>query len=800
MGVSVDRFRGWLDSFRQDLRNAGRLLKRSPGFSAFVIFTLAFGIGANVVVFSIVRTVLVDALPFPDAQQLFVMKDVNSVPAYEWYARPSTVFSGVAAWVDESMSLVVGHTADRAHGARVSASFFPVLGVRPLLGRSFRVDEDRPGGAAVAMLSYRTWQNRFGGDPEIIGKAVRVNTESLTVAGVLPQSFWFPGEPVEVWVPRVFDNRFVSPQMVRNGAGILSGVFARLRADVRAEQAEAALQVAGAPYEWSRTIHLQPMQQSTTADIRTSLWLLWGAAGCILVVTCTNTAGLLLARATARRKEMAMRLALGGSRLRLVRQLLTESLAFAAVGGVLGFLLARAGLATVAALVGRELTAWRQIEMGASAVIFAVGASLASALIFGLAPALQSLRTDPLDGMRDSSRTASSASQPRLRSALVMGQTAVAVALSIVAALLIQSYARMRTLHTGVRTEGLVTASLRLPDSRYNTVGSRTKFYDELLRRLRNIPGVTIAACTSALQLESKGEGSMTWPEGAGIDPNHPPVVKNRNISPEYFGALGIPVIAGRAFTEADDALSPKVMMVNESFARTYFPGGGALGRQVTYTSEHVTARITGIVADLRPRMIDAAAQPEMYFPYMQRPRHEMTLVLRSSLPLGAAERAIRNELRAVDPEQPLYDVRTMDEVVRTVLSRPRSTTSMVAFLSVGALALAAVGIFGVLSFTVAQRRREIGIRMALGAGNSQIRAMVVRQGMLVVAAGTAVGIPASLAAARLSRTLLFGVSPGDPLTMVAVAAVVLGVGWLAAIIPARHAARIDPLRALQSD
>jgi predicted permease len=492
--------------------------------------------------------------------------------------------------------------------------------------------------------------------------------------------------------------------------------------------------------------------------------------------------------------------ALGAGRSRLARQLLTESLAFTAIGGTVGCALAQAGMAAVTAVAGPTLTGWRHIDMGNSTLAFAVGVSVISALLFGLAPVVQSLRSSPVEAMRDCGRGDSSATQPRLRSALVIGQTAVAVALGISAALLLQSYSRMRTLRTGIRTEGLITASLRLPDSRYGMGPERARFYDDLLGRLRDIPGVRVAGATSALQLESKGEGSMTWPEGGPIDAKHPPIVKNRNISPDYFRVLGIPLVAGRGFSQADDATAPKVMLVNESFARTYYPAGQAIGRRVTYTSEHVTAQIVGIVADVRPRMIDAAPQPEMYFPYMQRSRHEMALVLRSSLPLAVLERAMRKELSALDPEQALYDVRTMDEVMSDVLSRPRFTTSMVAFFSAAALLLAAIGIYGVLSFTVSRRSREIAIRLALGAQTGEIRAMVVGYSLKVVAVGIAIGIPLSLGLARFSATLLFGVTSGDPLTMVLVASVVLGVGWLAAFLPARRAARVDPMRALQSD
>ena len=797
-----DHIFGWIDGFYQDTRYAVRSLRRSPRFALLLISTLAFGIGANVTVFSMVHGALLESLPFADSNRLFVMAGTGSlsVPAYEFYATSEGIFSGVAAWVDESMTLVGAQTAERLHGGRATASFFPLLGVKPLLGRSFLAEEDRPGGAPVAMLAHDTWRKRFGGAPDIVGQTIRVNAADLTVIGVLPPSFWFPGEPIEVWVPRVFDNHFVSPQMVRNGAGILSGILVKLRPEVSPRQASAAVRDLSARVDDLRTVHLEPMQESATAEIRPALLLLWGAAGCILLVTCTNTAGLLLARATARRKEIAVRLTLGVSRNRLARQMLTESLAFASLGGLAGCVLARGCLAVVAHVAGHDVTGWRQLEIGGPEIIFAVGASALSAIVFGLAPVVQSLRSDPHQSLRDSGRGESSGSQSRLLGLLVSAQTGLAVALAISAALLLQSYARMRTVPPGVRTDGLVTASVHLSDTRYSTATDRVRFYDELLRRIRGMPGISLAAATSALHLQSRGEGSMTWPEGAEVDPAHPPVVKNRNVSPEYFPVLGIPVIAGRGFSRADTASSEKVMLVNESFARIYFPGQQALGHRVTYTSEHATARIVGIVADVRPRMIDAAAQPEMYFPYMQRPRHEMTIVVRTSLPPATVERAMRNELRSVDPEQALYDVETMREVVSSVLSRPRSTSAMVAFFSVAALLLAAIGIYGVLSFAVSRRNREIGVRLALGAQPSRIRAMVLAQSLKVVVAGIAIGVPVSFALARLFSTQLLGVKPNDPLTFGVVILVVLAVGWLAAFLPARRAARLDPMRTLQAE
>jgi putative ABC transport system permease protein len=564
-------------------------------------------------------------------------------------------------------------------------------------------------------------------------------------------------------------------------------------------QANEAVQVLSPKNNPSGRVSVEPIQQHAAADVRPSLLLLWGAAGCILLVTCVNTASLLLARATVRRKEIAVRLALGARRGRLVRQLLAESVLLAAGGGAVGLPLARAGLAAVTALTGHSLTGWRAVEMGGPAIAFAMGASLVSALVFGLAPAWQALRSDPREGLQDSSRGGSSATQPRLRSALVVAQTAVAVALAMSAGLLLQSYAHMSTLRTGVRPEGLVTAWVRIPDSRYGAPESRVKFYDELLGRLRNLPGVSAVGAVSFLQLVSGGETAMAWPEGTPVDDTMSPGIRNRVVSPGYFRVLGIPVLAGREFAETDGASSPKVMLVNESFVRRYFPDGHAVGRHVTYSTLHVTGEIAGIVADVRPAMTEAAPRPEMFFPYMQRPRHQMSLVLRSHLALGALERTIRGELARIDPEQPLYNVRTMEEVMSGVLSRPRSTASIVGFFSAAALLLAAIGIYGVLAFSVAQRSREIGIRLALGAPARQIGALVVGQSMKLIAAGIAIGVPLALALARFFSTMLFGIAPADPATMAAVALLVVVVGWTAAYLPARQATRVDPARALRS-
>ena len=776
-----------------------RALRRAPGLSAFVVLTLAFGIGANVTVFSLVHAVLLDSLPFRDADRIVVVREANSVPDYEYLSQKSAVFSNLGAWLDENMTLVTSGSTDRIMAARASASFFSVLGVEPVLGRGFLPEEDRPGGAHVAILSYHAWQSRFGGDPRILGRPIRVNAESLTVVGVLPPSFWYRGEPVEVWVPRVGDNRYFPAESIRLGAGILTDIVARLRPGVSVARADAAVQELSPKDGPSRRVSVVPIRQHAASGVRPSLLLLWGAAGCILLVTCANTASLLLARATVRRQEIAVRLALGASRGKLVRQLLAESLLLAGAGGAVGLPLARAGLAAVTALTGHSLTGWHAVEMGGPAIAFAMGASLLSALLFGLAPAWQALRCNARDGLQDSSRGGSSTTQPRLRSALVVAQTAVAAALAMSAGLLLQSYARMGALPTGVRADGLVTAWVRIPDSRYGAPEQRVKFYDELLRRLRVLPGVPGVGATSYLQLEADFESALAWPEGTPADAPRARGIRNRVVSPGYFQVLGIPLLAGREFAETDSASSPQVMLVNEAFVRRYFPDGHGVGRHVTYSTQKVTCEIVGVVADVRTTMTDADPRPEMFFPYMQRSRHQMSLILRSHLTPGALERAIRGELAKIDPEQPLYNVRTMEEVMSGVLSRPRSTASIVAFFSVAALLLAAIGIYGVLSFTVAQRRCEIGIRLALGAQARQIGALVVGQSMKLIAAGIAIGIPLSLLLARLFSTMLFGITAADPMTIASVTVVVVVAGWAAACLPARRAARVDPAGALRS-
>jgi predicted permease len=796
-----DQIFGSLEKFGQDLRYAARLMRKAPTFSAFIVLSLAFGIGTIVAAFSILNTVLLEALPFPHPESLVLISRASSVPDYQGYSEHSELFSGVAAWVEERMSLTVSAVPETIRGARASASFLPVLGIEPFLGRSFRAEEDRPAGAHVAMLSYNTWQNRFGGDPQIIGTPIDLNAESVTVIGVLPSTFWFPGEPIEIWVPRVFDNRFVPSQMIWDGAGILTGTIARLRSDVPFARAEAGLQVINSRrIKTAHDVHLVSLAESSSAEIRPSLLLLFGAAGCILLVTCANVAGLLLARASARRREIAVRLALGVSRGRLTQQLLIESLPYVVAGGGLGLLLARVEIAALMVLTGHDLVGWKGVAIDAPALALSIGVTLFCALIFGLAPAVQCLRRDHGEGLQDFSRSDFSAGQARLRSGLVVGQTTAAVALTLAAALLLQSYARMRLLRTGIQPEGVATASLRLPDSRYNTNQSRARFYDELLRRVRGIPGVRSVGATSALQPQSTGEGSMTWPEGVLIDPARPPITRNRSVSPGYFRALDIPLIAGRQLTEADDARSPNVMLVNESFARKYYPDGRAIGRHVTYSSLHVRCQIVGVVADVRPRMIDAAAQPEMYFPYMQRSRHEMSMVIRSRVSLATLEQAVRRELRRIDPEQPLYNVQTMEEVMSDGLSRPRSTTSLISFFSVAALALAAVGIYGVLSFTVTLRTREIGIRMALGAKIPQIKRLVIHQCMKLIGLGIGIGIPVALLLSRFFSTLLFGISATEPLTVGAVLVIVATVEWIAAYLPARRAARIDPAQTLRAE
>jgi predicted permease len=802
-----DRIFGCLERFGQDVRYAVRSVGRSPAFSAFVVLSLAFGIGVNVSIFALVNAVLLRPLPLPDPDRLAVIDGAYSIPRFEYYSRDTRAFSGVAAWLTEAVTVVGTGGPNQAQGARVSAGFFPVLGVKPLAGRFFLPDEDQRGGPLVVVLSYSAWQRYFNSDPSLVGKAIRLNAESATVIGILPQTFRYPGQPVDFWQPRVFDVHWVSQESVRRGAGILNDIIVRLRPGVSLRAADAGLQVLDAAYRntypengdivWH--VNVKGLQQSVVSDVRSSLLLLWGAAGCVLLITCANTASLLLARATARHKEIAVRLALGVSRGRLVQQLLIENMPFVFCGGLLGMGLARVAITALSAL-SRETLARQPVMLDGTAIVFAIGVTVFSGLMFGLAPAIQSIRSDPNDGLRATSRGVSARGQVRLRGSLVVAETAMALALTMSASVLLRSYVHMRTLRTGIQTDHVLTAALRIPVARYGTDQQKAAFFDELLRRVGNLPGVTAAGVTSYLHLESRGEGSKTQPEGYPDIGPASPIVKNRTVSPDYFRALGIPRSNGRSFTSADTATSPRVMIVNESFAGKYFPDGRILGRHVTYSMNRVNCEIVGVVADVRRDMGAAGAEPEMYLPFTQHPRETMTLVVRSALDPSSIAAATGREVRAIDPDQPIYQVGTFDDVLSTVLTRPRSITSIVGFFSVAALVLAAVGIYGVLSYSVAQRRREMSIRMALGAEPRQIRILVLAHSLRLVGAGVVIGVPSALALGGLSSSLLFGIKAADPTTMAAAVLLILLVGVAAAYLPARRAARVDPMRALQSE
>ncbi|HTS30000.1 MAG TPA: ABC transporter permease [Bryobacteraceae bacterium] len=812
----MNRF-DWVSSLWQDFRYAARGLRQNPAFAAVAIATFALAIGANTAIFSVIDAAILRPLPYPDSAQLVFLWNGDpdqsilysfSYPRFETFRDRSDEFSGVAAYDDEPVSFADRGEPERIEGGRVSREFFPVLGVKPALGREFSAGEDRPGGARVAMLSYHWWEQRYASDPHVLGRTVRIDGEDHIVIGVLPKGFQFLGQPVEVWRCRLFDTRTFAPASVRMGASYLT-VIARLRPGVTLAQARTKVALVDAEYKRANPDHSDLdgsvnaglLQERIFSWVRVRVFVLWGAVGCLLMIACANVANLLLSRATARRQEISLRLAVGASRGRIARQLLTESILIAACGGILGLPLAAWGVGFLIDAIHQSTPQLPDASVDARVLAFTAAVSLLVGIAFGLAPVFFSLRGELHDGLRSGSRGSSgSLSRGRFRGVLVACEFALCLVLLTAAGLLAQSFLGMQKMRTGVETDRVWVMNLALLPDRYDRWEARTAFYDEVARRVNAVPGVTAAGISTRVNLVQYGLGYMVWIEGATYENGRNAGARGRSITPDYLQAMGIPIVRGRGFTTRDTASSPKVMLVNERFARRFFPGQDPIGRRVTYSSDHITCEIVGVVRDVRSSPQEAEPDDEIYLPLPQRPWLVARLVARLAGNPAGIVAAIRREVQAVDHDQAVVEIEPFEELMGRRMQQPRMTMLLVLVFAATALLLAAVGIYGVMAYGVAQRSREIGIRMALGARPQDVRTLVIRQSLQLVLFGVAVGIPAAAALGRLYASLLFGVTPADPATMAGVAALLSLVALAASYVPAARATRVDPVVVLRSE
>jgi putative ABC transport system permease protein len=791
----------------QNLRYALRTLTKSPAFALTAILTLAVGIGASTAIFTTVDAVLLHPLPYPNAAQLVLVS--KNMPKFELfksdasaldfidYRDQSRSFSHMAAMQSNSVNLTGGAEPVRVSGLRVSASLFPMLGVQPIAGRVFRPEEEQLGKDRVAILGAGLWQSRFGADPHIAGKQIEIDTQKFTVIGVVQPVLQFM-EQAQLYVPLAFTPAQLRP----NARGHQNlDVVARLQPGATLDQARAEMKLVAArmtrnlpdwyPPDWS--IDLDPLASQVAGELRTPLLVLLGAVAMVLLIGCANVANLLLARATARRKEIGLRIALGAGRARIVRQLLTESLLLAAISGAAGLAIGVWVLELFVRFGSPELLRWQTVRMNAPAVLFAIAVAFATSLVFGLAPALSASQLRPARGNRSSGR---------LRSLLVAGEVALAVLLLAGAGLLLRSYAQLWRTNPGFVPDHLLTARISLPPLQYNDPARIASFYAELLADVRALPGVVSAGAVDALPFDGSDHGGdfkiagRPWPKSGAV-----PDVQNRRATPGYFHTMAIPLKQGRLFTEQDSANAPRIALIDETLAKTFFPKGDAIGQFLIDDSIGKSGwQIIGIVGAVKDRSLMQDPQPVIYYPALQAPRPYMRLAVRTAGDPLALVSAIQRRVRDLDRNLPVYKIATMEQNLSDSLMRRRFSMLLLAVLAGFALCLSALGVYSVIAYSVGQRTREIGIRMALGAQPDSVHKLILRQGLRPVLAGLAAGLLVSLATMRALASLLYGVTATDPPTFLAVSAVLLAISALAGAIPARRAARVDPMAALRHE
>ena len=804
-----------------DIRYALRLLARSPAFTAVAVFTLAIGIGANTAIFSVADALLLRPLPYADPGRLVLISQggtLNGVRQgplswirFQHLNGQARSFTGMAAFTSEAFTVTGRGDPEQYRGARVSWNFFDILGVQPALGRAFRPEEDQPGGQSVALISHSLWARRFGSDPAIAGAHITLDARDYVIAGVLPAGFRFDlfGGDCDIVTPRVYELNIATPQQIQAGAGFLN-YLARLKPGVTLASAQAEMDTLAAAYRaaFPRNPDSDPnmivavgnLRDEMVSSARVAVLILFGAVSVVLLIACANVASLLLSRALGRKREIALRTAIGAPRSSLIRQLLTESLMVALAGGVLGAAASAWGTRLIVSLAQGSLPRSSDIRSDGVVLLFTAAVSLFAGVLFGMVPALEISRPDLISVLRSEGRGATSGRRRhRMGSLLVVSQVALSMLLMVGAGLLVRNFLELRGARPGFDPHGLLTMNIPLAPSRYDR-SHEIQFFDELLRRVRALPGVESAAVCSALPLNA-GRFSPALAEGQPVVPlAERPLFNIQSFTPGYVETMRQPLLRGREFNARDGERDPKAIMVNQAAARRYWPGRDAVGMHILVGRLAQPIEIVGVLGDVRNVNLAADPQPEIYFPYAQLPTSSMNLVVRAAGDPRRLTSAIRAQVFAVDSTQPVTDVRTMDDVLEAGAAQPRFTTSLLGGLSVTALILAIVGIYGVIAYSVAERTQEMGIRMALGARRGDILAMVLRQGMLLAAIGIALGLAAALALTRLLSSLLYRVSVTDPVTFGGGAAVFLLVALAASLVPARRATRVDPATALRGE
>jgi putative ABC transport system permease protein len=796
------------DEMFQDLRYGARTLLKSPGFMVAAVLSLALGIGANTAIFSIVNAVLIRPLPYdrPDEiMKLWVtqpergaLKLPFSAPNFVDLKDQNRVFTDMAAYRGWQFILTGPGEPVRIFGHRVSAGFFHVLGVKPLIGRGFLYEEDRPGNDGVVVISYGLWQSHFAAAPDIIGRSLTVNEVTRTVVGVMPPGFRFESQENALWVPMAFTPADLNRRLSN------TFVIARLRPGVSREQAQAEMNTLAGRLEASepgKGISVIRLREDMVGDVRWALLVLLGAVGFVLLIACANVANLQLTRALGRRKELAVRVALGATRSRLIRQLLTESAILSLLGGGLGLLFASLGLRLLTGLTIDRAPRLEDAGIDGAVLGFTFALSILTSLLFGLIPAFQASK--PVnDALKDGGAAGLSLRRQRLRGAFVVAEVALSIVLLAGAGLMIKSFLRLQQVNPGFNPDRLLTLETFLPPARYPNARRQAAFYQQVGQRLAAVPGVQSVGASIGPPFTGARIGFSFEIEGRpATSPAAQPAASYRAISPGYFQTLGVPLLKGRDFTDRDNSEAPGVVIINQSFARGFFPNEDPLGKRLDIGDGYNRMReIVGVVGDTRANSLKEPAPAEMYVVYLQRPWQWIRYAVRASADPESLASSIRAAVWSVDKDVPVNDLKTMERLIAETTAEPRFYLILLGVFAAVALTLSAVGVYGVMSYSVAQRRHEIGVRMALGARAADVLKLITGQGMTLALTGVALGLIASYGLTRLMKEMLFEISPTDPPTFIVITFLLAGVALLACWIPARRATKVDPLAALRNE
>ncbi|HVG29699.1 MAG TPA: ABC transporter permease [Pyrinomonadaceae bacterium] len=804
----------------RDVRYALRVLGQQPGFTAAAVLAVALGVGANTTIFSAFDVLLLRPFSFRQPERVLLVWEQNqqsgfmrgSVAPANFYDLRAQVKSldHLSAFYDTSFNLSEGDKPERIEGTVASAALFRAVEARPALGRLYTEEEEQWGKDKVVVLSHALWQRRFGSDPQVVGRQLNFNGQSYTVLGVMPPKFGFPPNGGELWKPLSFD-----AEEARNRGSHFMRVAGRLKDGTTPEEAKAELAGLARQLQQQypdtnagRGFGVVSIVADYTRGARAGLVVLMAAVGFVLLLACANVANLLLVRAASRQKEIAIRMAMGASRTRLVRQLLTESVVLALAGGGLGALLAVWGVALMSGGIPQSLSkylpGWENIGVNPRALVFTLAVSLATGLLFGLAPAWQATRASFTDALKEGGRTSGGGTRNRLRSLLVVSEITLSLVLLIGAGLLIRSFVRLMRVEPGFDSSNVVVMNLSLAGERYEKPRARIDFYQQLLRKIETLPGVTHAGAVNLIPLSRSNADSSFTIEGRPPLPKGQEVVADwRAASPGYLAAMNVPLRRGRFLDARDDREeAPRALLVSERFAARFFPGEDPLGRRLDFgeAREKGYWEIVGVVGDVKRDGMDEEIEPAVYAPYAKSPWRTMTVVVKTANDPVQIVAAVQNELRGIDRDQPVFNVQTMDRVVHESLAPQRVTTVLMGVFALVALALATIGIYAVMSYAVAQRTHEIGVRMALGAQRADILRMIVRQGMVLTFVGLALGLGASLVVTRGMTKILYGVTATDPATFVGISLLLAAVAFAANYFPARRATRVDPMVALRHE